>query len=169
MVLCEPSGRKLFGYGRGDRPEPLALARRRFSELFAAIFASDATELMARRAQATIGVLRSLSEELKPYEVTVLAKLGLPTRRGGREHLWFEGPRAHGHRPRRHPRQPPIDVDLRENTRGRHPLDLLTDWTIITPIGQVTPRSQLVARRLREHGAEVLEAMRVSGRPSPKT
>ena len=54
----------------------------------------------------------------------------------------------------------PIDVDLREGTRGRHPLDLLTDWTIITPIGQVTPRSQLVARRLREHGDEVLAAMR---------
>jgi hypothetical protein len=168
VVLCEPSGRKLFGYGRGDRPEPLALARRPFPEPFAAIFPSDANELMARRAQATIDVLRSLSEELKPYEATVLAKLGFPTRRGGREHLWFEvheltDTDLDGTLVNR-----PIDVDLRENTRGRHPLDILTDWTIITPVGQVTPRSQLIARQLHTHGAEVLGAMRESGRRQRK-
>ena len=107
--------------------------------------------------------VRSLAEELEPYEVPCLAKLGLPTRRGGREHLWFEVHEL-SDADMEAPRQPPIDVDLRENTRGRHPLDLLTDWTLITPIGQVTPRSQLVARRLREHGAEVLEARASSWR-----
>ena len=52
----------------------------------------------------------------------------------------------------------PIDVDVRRGTRARYPLALLTDWTIVTPIGQMNPRSQLVARKLRAHGDEVLKA-----------
>ena len=113
-----------------------------------------------RDAPSAIGVFRQLAAEFEPYGVHVLAKLGLATRSGGREHLWFE---VHGfgdadldgtlvNRP--------IDVDLREGARARYPLDLLTDWTIVTPIGEINPRSQLVARNLRTNGAEVLEAMR---------
>ena len=110
---------------------------------------------MARRAQATVDIFRSMAAEFEPFGVHVLAKLGLATRSGDREHLWFE---VHdlgesdldGTLVNR-----PIDVDLRPGTRARYPLDLLTDWTIVTPIGQINPRSQLVARKLRAHGAEV--------------
>ncbi len=151
VVLCEPSRRRLFGRG-GSRPEPLSLARRRFPDPFAAIFPTTATTLMAGRARATTGLFRSLAAEFEPYGVHVLAKLGLATRSGEREHLWFEvheltDTDLDGTLVNR-----PIDVDIRGGARGRWPLDLLTDWTIVTPIGQITPRSQLVARNLRAHG-----------------
>ena len=90
VVLCDPSRRRLFGLGGGSVPEPLSLARRRFPEPFAAMFPNDATALMARRAEATVDLFRSLAAEFEPYGVHVLAKLGLATRSGGREHLWFE-------------------------------------------------------------------------------
>ena len=157
VVLCDPSGRRLFGLG-GSRPEPLSLARRPFPEPFAAIFPKDATALMARRAQATVALFRSMAAEFEPFGVHVLAKLGLATRSGDREHLWFEvhelgDSDLDGTLVNR-----PIDVDVRRGTRARYPLDLLTDWTILTPIGQINPRSQLVARKLRAHGDEVLKA-----------
>jgi hypothetical protein len=40
---------------------------------------------------------------------------------------------------------------LREGERGRHPLDLLSDWTIMTPFGAVTPRQSKTLRFIREH------------------
>ena len=56
------------------------------------------TELMAERAKATLGVLRAMAAEFAEFEVVTIAKLGYPTRDGGKEHLWFE---VHGVR-RRH-------------------------------------------------------------------
>ena len=101
----------------GVGPEPLSLARRRFPEPFAAIFPNDATALMARRAEATVGLFRSLAAEFEPYGVHVLAKLGLATRSGEREHLWFEVHELRRRRPRRHARQP---ADRCRRPRG-HP------------------------------------------------
>ena len=46
--------------------------------------------------------------------------------------------------------------------RARHPLSWLTDWTLVTPIGQLTPRSLELARVLRAHRPEILEALEES-------
>jgi hypothetical protein len=162
-VLCEPSARKILGFGRGDRPEPLALARRPFPDPFVALFSADATSLMAERARATVPVLRSLVESLAEFRVQALVKLGYPTPDGSKEHLWFE---IHGFADDAVDAtlvNRPIAVDLREGERSPRPLDLLTDWTLITPAGWVTPRSQHAVRLLWEHADEIREAMRAAG------
>ncbi len=154
-VLCEPGGRKVLGFGRGDRPEPLRFARRPPPGQFVMYVPTSMTELMAERARATLGVLRAMAAEFAEFQVVTIAKLGYPTGDGGKEHLWFE---VHGfgddtldatlaNRP--------FAVDLREGERADRPIELLTDWMLMTPAGNVTPRSMSAARRLREHADEI--------------
>ena len=57
----------------------------------------------------------------------------------------------------------PLAVDLREGERATRALDLLTDWTLITPAGWVTPRSQHAVRLLWEDADEIREALRAAG------
>ena len=149
-VLCEPAGRRLLGFGRGDRPEPLRFARRPPPEQFVVYFPTATTELMAERARATIGVLRDLMTEFADLGVVAIVKLGYPTRDGGKEHLWFEAHAIGTSTVDATLENRPFNVDLRPGERAEHPLDLLTDWMLMTPEGQVTPRSQAAARRLRE-------------------
>lgn len=108
-----------------------------------------------------------MAAEFAEFEVVTIAKLGYPTRDGGKEHLWFE---VHGfgddtldatlaNRP--------FTVDLREGERAERPTDLLTDWMLMTPAGNVTPRSLSAARKLREHADEIRASMaeaRAAGR-----
>jgi hypothetical protein len=129
----------------------MSFARRPIPETFASLVPTEYNDLMAERAAKTLGVLRRYREEFAALEPVTLVKLGYPTRSGGdREHLWFQ---VHemgddwiegtlGNRP--------FDVDLEADSRGRHSLDLLSDWLLLTPAGQITPRSSHVARILRE-------------------
>jgi hypothetical protein len=126
-------------------------------------FSNTATSLMAARARRSLPVFRELATELVELEPTALVKLGYPVDGGGpddREHLWF---RVHG-----------IDGDsvdatlvnspfhvarLREGDRGRHPLELLSDWTIFTPVGQITPRETRVLRFIRQNRERLREVI----------
>lgn len=166
-VLCDPAAggiRALFG--GSDAPRPLRFAQGRLPEQLAVPFTSEATELMAERARTTVGLLPGLMAEFAEFEVVALAKIGYPTTDGRREHLWFQ---AHG-----------FDADsveatlesrpfgvpmLKPGDRGRHPLEQLTDWLLITPAGWVTPRSTSAARRLREGADEIRAAMRAGRGP----
>jgi Protein of unknown function (DUF4026) len=157
-VLCEPVGRRLLGMGRGDRPEPIHLARRPPAEQFVIYFPPATTSLMAERAQATTGVLRALMDEFAEFEVVPVVKLGYPTPDDSKEHLWFT---AHGFGPGTVDatlENRPFVVDLRPGERAERPLELLTDWMLMTPAGAVTPRSMIAARRLREHAEEIQAA-----------
>jgi hypothetical protein len=49
----------------------------------------------------------------------------------------------------------PLTVPLRVGERALQPLELLTDWVIITPAGQVTPRNDSATRRIREQRDEI--------------
>ena len=49
----------------------------------------------------------------------------------------------------------PFDVDLEPGSTGRHSLDMLSDWVLLMPAGQITPRSFHVARILREQPPEI--------------
>jgi hypothetical protein len=158
-VLCEPTGRRLFGFGRGDVPEPLRLARRPPPEQFVIYFPPATTTLMAERARATVGVLQALTAEFAEFEPVPIVKLGYPTDDGGKEHLWFT---AHGFGEGSVDatlENEPFAVDLRPGERAERPLELLTDWMLMTPAGQITPRSMIGARRLREHADEIRAAM----------
>jgi hypothetical protein len=154
-VLCEPVGRRLFGFGRGDRPEPLRFARRPPPDQFVIRFPDETTALMAERAAATADVLRAMSEEFAEFEPVPLVKLGYATRDGGREHLWFS---VHGFGDQTVDatlENRPFGVDLRAGERADRPLELLSDWLLMTPAGPITPRSFIAARRLRERGDEI--------------
>ena len=158
-VLCEPSGRKLLGFGRGDRPEPLHFARRPPPEQFVVYVPNATTALMAERARATVGVLRALMAEFEEFEVVAIVKLGYPTPGDSREHLWFTAHAVGDDSVDATLENQPFEVDMKPGERAERPLDLLTDWMLMTPTGSVTPRSMRAARSLREHADEVRAAI----------
>jgi len=151
-VLCEPVG-GLFGRWR-TRPVPSRFLSTMRDDRFVTPFSTTATELMAARARQTIEVFDRLREEFGSLELPAVAKLGYEVEGGSpndREHLWFE---VHGitgdqidatltNRPFRVP-------GLTQGDRRVHDLARLTDWTIMSPEGQMTPRNLGAARRLRE-------------------
>jgi len=150
-VLCEPAG-GLLGRWR-SRPAPSRFLSRLEDQGFVVNFSTAATALMATRAAQTLRVFTSLKEEFGSLELPALVKLGFEVDGGGpteREHLWFEVHRVVGDKvdatltnaPHRVPR-------LTAGQRGEFGLDRLTDWVILSPEGQMTPRNVSAARRLR--------------------
>lgn len=147
--------------GRGG-PRPSRFLRGPMPEEVLIHQSTPATELMARRARETLGVLRGAVEELAGLDFPALVKLGFRVdggAEGEREHLWFQ---VHGF--------PPDAVDatlvnapfriarLKEGDRGVHPLELLTDWVILTPEGPIDPRQTRTLRDLRERLPELRKA-----------
>lgn len=54
----------------------------------------------------------------------------------------------------------PYDVaSLANGQRGRHPVELLSDWSLFTPFGSINPRFQYAARALRADPAEARRRM----------
>jgi hypothetical protein len=155
-VLCEPVG-GLFGRWR-TRPEPSRFLATVADDRFVTPFSTAATALMAGRAQQTLGVFRSLKEEFASLELPTVVKLGYEIEGGGandREHLWFEVHAISGDRIDATLANEPFRVrGLTAGQRGEHDLSRLTDWTILSPEGQMTPRNISAARRLRETRAE---------------
>jgi hypothetical protein len=151
-VLCEPVG-GLFGRWR-TKPVPSRFLSTMSDDRFVTPFSAAATALMAERARKTIEVFGSLREEFAGLGLPAVAKLGYEVENGEadeREHLWFE---VHGiagdaidatlaNKPFRVP-------GLTAGERREHELARLTDWTILSPEGQITPRNLSAARRLRE-------------------
>jgi uncharacterized protein YegJ (DUF2314 family) len=126
----------------------------RFSEL--------STDLTAVRARDTLSLLESLRVEFEELQCTALVKMGYPRDDGGgNEHLWFE---VHGLR------VDYIDATLvnepfnigsmKAGDRANRPNEGITDWTIMTPAGQVTPRSLELVRKIREVRPQILELIR---------
>ncbi len=151
-VLCEPAG-GLFARWR-TRPAPSRFLSTLSDDRFVTPFSTAATALMAERALQTIGVFGRLREEFASLDLQAVAKLGYEVEGGEpgeREHLWFEvhsitGDHIDGTLANRPFRVP----GLTAGERREHDLARLTDWTILSPEGQITPRSLSAARRLRE-------------------
>ncbi len=127
-------------------------------------FSNAASDLMAERARSTLGVFQRLTQEFADLELPRLVKLGYVVDGGGpndREHLWFE---VHGIDRNTIDgtllNQPFHVARLSAGQRGQHPLDLLSEWTIMSPAGPITPRGLRVARILRAHRTEIAEAIR---------
>lgn len=158
-VLCEPVGRRVLGFGRGDRPEPWHFAQRPPSDHFVIYFSTAMTDLSAERARATIGVLRSLMVEFAEFDVVAVVKLGYPKADGAHEHLWFTAHAFGDDTIDATLENKPFAVDLRMGERAERPAALLTDWMLVTPAGNVSPRSMIGARRLREHADEIRALM----------
>lgn len=170
-IICDPAPGWLQRTLRGDGPRPSRFLRGPFPEEVLIQFSTSATELMARRARQTIGAFRSLAEELAEFELPALVKLGYRVDGGGeddREHLWFQVHGFQGDAVDATLVNAPFHVArLRLGDRGVHPLELLSDWTISTPIGPVNPRQTRTLRAIRDHRDELramLAASNVGGR-----
>jgi hypothetical protein len=153
-VLCDP-GRRLFA--PGDRPRPSRFLANPPRNGVALFFSDTATEVSAERARETLVVLRGLVGEFADLGLPTLIKLGYPRDDGkGREHLWFSVDRIGESEVDATLENRPYGVSrLRPGERGTHGLELVTDWTILTPFGSITPRSLVAARAIRERPDEV--------------
>ena len=154
VVLCEPAGRL---FGRWSRKvEPSRFFSGPISDEILIDFTHDSSRLMADRARHSFELFKSLADELAEFEVVSLVKLGYRTDGAkdetDKEHLWFQ---VHGWQDGTVDAtliNKPISVSsLAEGARGRHPVDLLSDWTIISPAGPITPRDTSNARLIREN------------------
>lgn len=165
VVCCDPAPKGFLGRlvgGKALRPSSL-LSQGMVEGKHLVRFSDLATELSAARARDSLSLLEPFRTEFEDLGCTALVKLGYPTdeRNGGHEHLWFE---VHGMDSGSIDgtlvNQPFNIASMKLGDRGEHPVELLSDWTIVTPIGQLTPRSLEVARKLRERRPEIRAALR---------
>jgi uncharacterized protein YegJ (DUF2314 family) len=126
-------------------------------------FSKASTELTSTRARASLALLEPFRAEFEDLQCTPLVKMGYPTDSGGdgREHLWFEVHGVSNSSIDATLVNEPFDIAaMKVGQRAQHAADLVSDWAIVTPLGQLTPRSMEVARRLREMRPKILEYLR---------
>jgi uncharacterized protein YegJ (DUF2314 family) len=156
-VLCEPVG-GLFRSWR-SRPAPSRfISSSSFQDGLIVSFSESTTKLMAERAQATFDVFRRLKEEFESLELPALVKLRYAVddaESTNAEHLWFNVHRVLGATvDATLINQPHHVASLTANQRGEFELERLTDWVILSPEGQMTPRNVAGTRRLRANREE---------------
>lgn len=163
LIVCDPAQTGFFSrlFGR-TAPRPARALRGALGDRLLIMYSTTATDLMARRAQQMLPVLRALTEELVELELPTLVKLGYPTDDGeSREHLWFEVHGFEGDSVNATLLNAPFSVSqLEPQVRARHPVDLLSDWSIMTPIGPINPRSTRVLRTVRSKRDELVSMLR---------
>lgn len=165
-VACEPgpgfAGRLL----RGSGPRPCRWLSQPWAEEGMCFHSPGMTGLMAERARATMGLFNAWRAEFAPFDPRGLVKIGYETDGDPQhaEHLWFEVHGIEDDRVDATLLNEPYDISrMRANERGWHALERLTDWSIMLPFGQLTPRSLPFARTIRENRGVILEAMKKSG------
>lgn len=157
-IVCDPLARSWLGLGRAT-PHPSRFFAREFPDEGVIRFSNGASDLMAERARATYQAFRALREELAEFGLPALVKLGYVVDGGGpndREHLWFE---VHACDERQIEgtlvNQPFHVARLRAGERDRHPIDLISDWTILSPFGRITPAFGVALRDVRSRPDEL--------------
>jgi hypothetical protein len=165
VVCCDPASSgfvgRFFG-GKNLRPSSL-LSRGMVEGKHLIRFSDLATDLTSARARDSLSLLEPLRGEFEDMKCMAVAKIGYPTDsgNGGREHLWFEVHGVAGSDIDGTLLNEPFDITgMKAGERRRHSIELLSDWAIVTPIGQLTPRTLEIARKLREHRPEILKALR---------
>jgi uncharacterized protein YegJ (DUF2314 family) len=133
-------------------------------------FSTAATELMSIRARASFDFFVSLVEEMArlknsipAFGTTAIVKLGYRTDSGkdenDREHMWFEFHGMAGDKIDATLLNQPLQIaDMKEGDRGLHPLDLLTEWTVLNPVGPITPANSRPLRFIRKNLDRLREA-----------
>ncbi len=164
VVICDPAGGWLGRLKRTVRPA--RFLEREVDDGTVMRFSNEASDLMAERAHKSYATFRRLGEQLAEFELPLIAKLGYRVDGGGEddlEHLWFQVEKF-GER----------DLDatllntphgiarMKAGQRGRHPVDVLTDWQILTPLGPINPRQTLAARLIRERRSELRDMLRAA-------
>ena len=164
VVLCDPQGGFLSRlFARRVRParwmtEPVEGRR-------VVIFSNDSTDLISDRARATYPRMREIASELGEagIDLPMIVKLGYRIDDGeenDREHMWFE---VHSLGDRTIDatlmNQPFNIARMKPGERSQHPVDLLTEWAIMTPYGQINPRNTTALRMIRRDPETVLRML----------
>lgn len=161
-VACDVAKRGFLGLFTSG-PRPSVLFQSRVGDDMPLRFSDQATDLMAARARATWQMFRELKKEFAELELPSLVKLRYAPSSdpSAGEHLWFEVQECREDGVEATLLNDPwSDLGLQKGDRRVHGLERLTDWTILTPAGAITPRSLIAARKVREHLPELCEAMR---------
>lgn len=161
VVVCDPTRPRWLGLFEAA-PRPSRFFTGPIPEEILVSFSRSATDLMATRARATYSVLRGLVAELEGLPLRASVKSGYVVD-GGRpdecEHLWFEVHECHDHAIDATLLNEPFGIArMRAGQRATLDPGLITDWLILTPFGQVTPRSMTPMRELRTHRGELERA-----------
>lgn len=154
-VVCEPAA-GLMGRWR-ERAVPVRFFSAPMPDDILILFSSEATGLMAQRARETYPVLQRVASELAEFTLPVLVKLAYNVDGSSvdREHLWFEVHAfSDGQLDATLVNEPLRIQGMKAGTRGRHDVERLTDWTIITPFGPINPRWSVGLRQIRERPDE---------------
>ena len=152
-VVCDPVG-GLLGRWR-SKPVPSRFASRVADGPMVTPFSTTATALMAERARQTLDVFRQLAGEFEELNLPRIVKLAYEVDNGAageREHLWFEVHRILDGRVDATLANEPFRIAaMKAGQRAEYDLERLTDWAILSPEGQMSPRNFSAARRLREN------------------
>ena len=164
-ILCEPQ-RGLFARWFG-RVQPSRFFSQPIDDSTVFFFSNEASALMAERARLTWAKGWQYARELEEFRCPCLAKLSYRTDGGAEtdyEHLWF---RVHDCRNDRLDAtliNDPIYIARMSNgQRGWHDLELLSDWTIITPVGWINPRNIVPLRIIRANADELRRLVKEAG------
>lgn len=160
-VICDVPARKRFSLGAAAQPIPVTFLRE-WSGNKVVHFGKLGTELMTRRAQDTAAVMEQVLREFEEFEFQGAVKLGYEVDSGtGREHLWFDVHGiADGLIDATLVNQPFNIASMNEGDRGTHPIERVSDWSIRTPLGTITPRNMSLVRLLETHREEILKQIR---------
>ena len=164
-IICDPPTKGFLGLFGGE-PRPWSGFALPSLEGRPVRFSDAATEVMAARARATLPLFGALCEEFADLELPAIVKLRYEVRgpSRGAEHLWFEvNTLTDKFIDATLMNKPFEDIGMNAGDRRRHDLDRLSDWTMITPLGQISPRSLNKARALREKKDEILSFLREKG------
>jgi len=165
VVCCDSKSggllSRLFG-AKGLRPSRL-LSQGMVEGQHLIRFSDLSTDLTAARARDSLSLLEPFRSEFADLQCVALVKMRYApdSRSDGSEHLWFEVHRVNGDRVDATLVNDPFDIaSMKAGQRAHHDVDRLTDWTLLTPLGQLTPRTLEVARKLREERPRILESLR---------
>jgi hypothetical protein len=157
-IVCDPMARSWLSL-RGAKPRPSRFFSGEFPDQGVIPFSNEASALMGERARSTYPAFRALLEELASFALPALVKLGYVVDGGtpdDREHLWFEV-NSCGEREidATLVNQPFHIARMRTGDRARHSAELLSDWTILSPFGSITPRFGMALREVRNRPDEL--------------
>ena len=158
-IVCELQGGLLSGLFGGSKIRSSKFCSSPLDDNLLFMFSNEATAMMAERARKTVNLFAALKEELAEFEFPTLAKLGYPIDNAAgefeKEHLWFECHQISGDKIEGTLANDPIGIArMKAGQRGWHDAGLLSDWTIMTPLGMVTPRDTRPARIIRSNRDE---------------
>ena len=162
VVLCNARDGLLSSL-MGGKPHPAKALSSEYDEGNLIQFSTSATELMSLRARASfdffiklVDEMSALTKEIPAFECTPVVKLGYRTDgakdESDREHMWFQFHGISGSQIDATLLNQPFNIArLKEGDRGVHALELLTDWSIFTPVAPITPSNSRPLRFIRKN------------------